>query len=83
MMDTRRLGEDQGMTKKAALITGMTGQDGAYLAELLLEKGYGFHASNGILFIHEGPTRGETFASRKITQAGAATEPASPNWCAR
>ncbi|MBI2559333.1 GDP-mannose 4,6-dehydratase [Candidatus Woesearchaeota archaeon] len=28
------------MTKKAALITGVTGQDGSYLAELLLEKGY-------------------------------------------
>jgi GDPmannose 4,6-dehydratase len=28
---------------KAALITGITGQDGAYLAELLLEKGYKVH----------------------------------------
>ena len=27
--------------RKVALITGVTGQDGAYLAELLLEKGYG------------------------------------------
>ena len=31
------------MTKKVALITGVTGQDGAYLAELLLEKGYTVH----------------------------------------
>lgn len=31
------------MTKKRALITGVTGQDGAYLAELLLEKGYEVH----------------------------------------
>lgn len=31
------------MTKKVALITGITGQDGAYLAELLLEKGYEVH----------------------------------------
>src|SRR5579862_6387411 len=31
------------MTKKRALITGVTGQDGAYLAELLLEKGYSVH----------------------------------------
>lgn len=31
------------MTKKVALITGVTGQDGAYLAELLLEKGYIVH----------------------------------------
>jgi GDPmannose 4,6-dehydratase len=32
------------------------------------------HASNGILFNHEGPTRGETFVSRKITRAAAAIE---------
>ncbi len=31
------------MTKKRALITGVTGQDGAYLAELLLQKGYEVH----------------------------------------
>ena len=31
------------MTKKGPLITGITGQDGAYLAELLLEKGYDVH----------------------------------------
>ncbi|KHJ54112.1 GDP-mannose 4,6-dehydratase [Aureimonas altamirensis] len=31
------------MAKKIALITGITGQDGAYLAELLLEKGYAVH----------------------------------------
>ncbi|MCB0133990.1 MAG: GDP-mannose 4,6-dehydratase, partial [Caldilineaceae bacterium] len=31
------------MTAKKALITGITGQDGAYLAELLLEKGYMVH----------------------------------------
>ena len=31
------------MSKKTALITGVTGQDGAYLAELLLEKGYEVH----------------------------------------
>lgn len=31
------------MTKKVALITGVTGQDGAYLAELLLDKGYVVH----------------------------------------
>ena len=31
------------MTKKVALITGITGQDGAYLAEFLLEKGYEVH----------------------------------------
>ena len=31
-------------SKKVALITGITGQDGAYLAEFLLEKGYEVHA---------------------------------------
>ena len=31
------------MTKKVALITGITGQDGSYLAEFLLEKGYEVH----------------------------------------
>ena len=31
------------MKNKTALITGITGQDGAYLAELLLEKGYEVH----------------------------------------
>ena len=31
------------MTKKVALITGVTGQDGSYLAELLLAKGYEVH----------------------------------------
>src|SRR5688572_16004375 len=35
-------------------------------------EAYGFHASNGILFNHEGPTRGETFVSRKITKGVAA-----------
>ncbi|MBY0560163.1 MAG: GDP-mannose 4,6-dehydratase [Hyphomicrobium sp.] len=37
-------------------------------------EAYGFHASNGILFNHEGPTRGETFVTRKITRAIAAIE---------
>ena len=32
---------------KKALITGITGQDGSYLAELLLEKGYEVHAGAG------------------------------------
>ncbi len=37
-------------------------------------EAYGIHASNGILFNHESPLRGETFVSRKITQAVAAIE---------
>ena len=32
------------------------------------------HASNGILFNHEGPIRGETFVTRKITRAVAAIQ---------
>jgi GDPmannose 4,6-dehydratase len=32
-------------------------------------EGYGLHASSGILFNHESPRRGETFVTRKITQA--------------
>ena len=35
-------------------------------------EAYGMHATNGILFNHEGPTRGETFVTRKITRAVAA-----------
>jgi GDPmannose 4,6-dehydratase len=35
-------------------------------------EAYGMHASCGILFNHEGPTRGETFVTRKITRAVAA-----------
>ena len=35
-------------------------------------EAYGLHASNGILFNHEGPTRGETFVTRKVTRAVAA-----------
>jgi GDPmannose 4,6-dehydratase len=37
-------------------------------------EAYAMHASNGILFNHEGPTRGETFVTRKITRAAAAIE---------
>ena len=33
------------MNRKVALITGITGQDGSYLAELLLEKGYDVHGT--------------------------------------
>lgn len=35
-------------------------------------ESYGMHASNGILFNHESPRRGETFVTRKITRAAAA-----------
>ncbi len=44
----------------------------AYWTTVNYREAYGFHASNGILFNHEGPTRGETFVTRKITRAAAA-----------
>ena len=34
----------------------------------LFREGYGLHSSSGILFNHEGPRRGETFVTRKITK---------------
>ena len=44
----------------------------AYWITVNYREAFGFHASNGILFNHEGPTRGETFVTRKITRAVAA-----------
>ncbi len=44
----------------------------AYWITRNYREAYGLHASNGILFNHEGPTRGETFVTRKITRAVAA-----------
>src|SRR3989454_4227076 len=44
----------------------------AYWITVNYREAYGMHASNGILFNHEGPTRGETFVSRKITRGVAA-----------
>ncbi|MDC1356349.1 GDP-mannose 4,6-dehydratase [Pseudomonadota bacterium] len=41
----------------------------AYWMVINYREAYNIHASNGILFNHEGPTRGETFVSRKITMA--------------
>src|SRR5437588_5898726 len=46
----------------------------AYWITVNYREAYGIHASNGILFNHEGPTRGETFVTRKITRAVAAIE---------
>ncbi len=46
----------------------------AYWITINYREAYGMHASNGILFNHEGPTRGETFVTRKITRAVAAIE---------
>ncbi len=41
----------------------------AYWATVNYRESYGFHASNGILFNHESPRRGEAFVTRKITRA--------------
>jgi GDPmannose 4,6-dehydratase len=46
----------------------------AYWITVNYREAYGYHASNGILFNHEGPTRGETFVTRKISRAVAAIE---------
>jgi len=46
----------------------------AYWITINYREAYKIHASNGILFNHEGPTRGETFVTRKITRAVAAIE---------
>jgi len=44
----------------------------AFYITVNYREAYGIHASNGILFNHESPMRGETFVTRKITRAVAA-----------
>ena len=44
----------------------------AYWITVNYREAYGLHASNGILFNHESPLRGETFVSRKVTRGVAA-----------
>jgi len=46
----------------------------AFWATVNYREAFGLHASNGILFNHESPLRGETFVTRKITRAVAAIE---------
>ena len=46
----------------------------AYWITVNYREAYEMHASNGILFNHESPIRGETFVTRKITRAVAAIE---------
>lgn len=43
----------------------------SYWITINYREAYGVHASNGILFNHESPIRGETFVTRKITRAAA------------
>jgi GDPmannose 4,6-dehydratase len=44
----------------------------AYWMVVNYREAWGLHASNGIMFNHESPTRGETFVTRKVTRAVAA-----------
>ncbi len=44
----------------------------AYWITVNYREAYGMHASNGILFNHESPLRGETFVTRKVTRAASA-----------
>ena len=53
----------------------------AYWITVNYREAYGMHASNGILFNHESPIRGETFVTRKITRAVAAIEPGCKTSC--
>lgn len=46
----------------------------AYWITVNYREAYGIHATNGILFNHESPLRGETFVTRKITRAVAAID---------
>src|SRR3982074_3361515 len=43
----------------------------SYWAAVNYRESYDVHATNGILFNHESPRRGETFVTRKITRAAA------------
>jgi GDPmannose 4,6-dehydratase len=43
----------------------------AFYITVNYRESYGLHASNGILFNHESPRRGETFVTRKVTRAAA------------
>ena len=46
----------------------------AYWSTVNYREAFGIHATNGILFNHESPRRGETFVTRKITRAVAAVK---------
>jgi GDPmannose 4,6-dehydratase len=51
----------------------------AYWITVNYREAYGMHASNGILFNHESPIRGETFVTRKITRAVACCTTGRPS----
>ena len=54
--------------RKVALITGITGQDGSYLAELLLEKGYSVSFVESVAVLHKrsGIDRSELILSAVV-----------------
>ena len=58
------------MKRKVALITGITGQDGAYLAELLLDKGYESTASSGGVAVQHRPHRPPVPGSARARTSG-------------
>jgi len=51
----------------------------AYWSTVNYREAFGIHATNGILFNHESPRRGETFVTRKITRAVAAIKAGQQN----
>lgn len=51
----------------------------AYWSTVNYREAFGIHATNGILFNHESPRRGETFVTRKITRAVAAIKSGKQN----
>ncbi|MCI1708977.1 MAG: GDP-mannose 4,6-dehydratase [Chiayiivirga sp.] len=53
----------------------------AYWITVNYREAYGMYACNGILFNHESPLRGETFVTRKITRAMAASRWACKTAC--
>ena len=55
----------------------MTAKLFSYWVTVNYREGYGLFASNGILFNHESPLRGETFVTRKITRAVAQSKKVS------
>ena len=70
---------------KTALITGITGQDGSYLAELLLEKGYEVHGlirrASTFNTVADRPPLPATRTTRTPgSSCTTATSPTAPGW---
>lgn len=60
-----------GLTKKTKIYQASTSELYGYWITVNYREAYGMFATNGILFNHESPLRGETFVTRKITRAAA------------